>query len=267
MSDRDLTICRNVHRSCKANAQKMLTSMAIAADTRYGIPARSVSAQSSPRMTRAPLRPTVAKRTSSAFRWSSHVRTSAPSSAEDLRHRAETVDLRRAGTRSVGGRHFDLTVSRDARPRGEFEPEVVPRVSHAPGDGLGDLRPHDAEGTRHVLGARVEQQAFEASQDPRGQGAVERLGPVGPPGLDDVRHARLEFGPEAFEVPRIILTVAVEEQEERELFRVDRENRVADRAWIALAIRGRRNAEGWHRFRDFPKHLAGAISTSVLEYE
>src|SRR5256885_158747 len=144
MSDCDLTIRRNVHRSCKANAQKMLTSMAIAADTRYGIPARSVSAQSSPRMTRAPL---------------------------------------------------------------------------------------------------------------------------GPPGLDDVRHARLEFGPETFEVPRIILTVTVEEQEERELFRVDRENRVADRAWIALAIRGRRHAEGWHRFRDFPKHLAGAISTSVLEYE
>src|SRR2546426_619337 len=187
--------------------------------------------------------------------------------AEDLRHRAKAVDFRRAGTRPVGGRHFDLTVSRDARPRGEFEPEVVPRISHAPGDGLGDLRPHDAKGTRHILRARVEQQAFEAAQDPRRQGAVERLGPVGPPGLHDVRHARLEFGPEAFEVPRIILTVTVEEQEERELFRVDRENRVADRSWIALAIRGRRHAEGWHRFRDFAKHLAGVISTSVLEYE
>src|SRR5438093_1997715 len=187
--------------------------------------------------------------------------------AEDLRHRAEAIDLRRAGTRSVRGRHFDLTVYRDARPRGELKPEIVPRISHAPGDGLGDLRPHDAKGARHILGAGVEQQAFESAQDPRGQGAVERLGPVGTARLHDVRHARLEFGPEALEVPRIILTVAVEEQEERELLGVNGENRVADRAWIALAIRGRRNAEGWHRFRDFPKHLAGAISTSVLEYE
>src|SRR2546422_11531520 len=115
--------------------------------------------------------------------------------AEDLRHRAETVDFRRAGTRSVRGRHFDLTVSRDARPRGELEPEVVPRISHAPGDRLGDLRPHDAKGARHILGAGVEQQGFESAQDPRGQSAVERLGPVGTARLHDVRHARLEFGP------------------------------------------------------------------------
>src|SRR5207249_3134325 len=167
MRDCDLTMRRNVHRSCNANAQKMLTSMAIAADTRYGILARSVSAQRRPRLTKAPLRPTVAKRTSSAFQCASHVRTRAPSAARRL---------------------------------------VV------------------------------------------------------------IRHDRLVIQPWALEVPRALLGVPVKQQQVRVLFRGDREKRVVVRGRIALAIRGRRNAKGWHGFRDLPKHLAGAISSSVLEY-